>query len=110
MEIGFYLDNIYHHGTAVPYEIPGTAEKRFVVQLEDWQIPVFQVHKSDSGKWDSDEGQAADLISAVGAEIEKRDVANPRINIEAGRYTSSELMVNGEIVNEPEDVHETSFD
>jgi hypothetical protein len=113
MEIGFYLDDTYYHGTAVPYEKPSSAETQFVVRLEN--MAVFHIHMSGDDKWASDDTKSADLISAVGSEIEKRDV-EASTQLGPGRYYSraitggeEPLIKNGEIINEPDDVDEQAI-
>jgi hypothetical protein len=109
MGIDFYLDDTHYHGTAVPFELPGSMEIRFVVRLDDHALPVFHVHLSEHGEWISDDLQAADLVRAVGNEIERRDDAGDSA-VPPGRYNKGEIVVNGEIINEPEDVGERAFD
>jgi hypothetical protein len=96
MEISFNLDGKHHHGTAVPYGTPGSTETQFVIRLEG--APVFHVNLSADGGWVSNDMDVSSLVNAVGKEIEQRDNG------------SVEIVANGEIVNEPDDVDEHSFD
>jgi hypothetical protein len=114
MEISFYIDEIYYHGTAVPYEKPGNTETQFVVRLEN--MPVFHVFMHGNGEWASDDMKSADLVSSVGAEIDNRNDTETVTPLEPGRYYSkavtggeNPLIKNGEIINEPDDVDEQAI-
>lgn len=114
MEISFYLDDIFYHGTAVPYEKPDTVDTHFVVRLEN--LAVFHVHMSNTGEWISDDTKSTELISVVGSEIQRRDDVEPSTPIVPGQYYSNAnsggqkpVIENGEIINEPDDVDEQSI-
>ena len=119
MKINFYLDEVFYEGTAVPFENPGESKTLYVVRLTDPGIPVFHAYQSVTGEWLSDDLASAGLVTAVGAEIEKQDI-DESSDIELKHYTSSALLSkvgdtvevteNGEIINEPDDVAERSFD
>jgi hypothetical protein len=96
MEISLNIGTRQYHGTAVPYEKPGTAETQFVIRFEE--IPLFHINMPEKGKWASDDFDNPELVSLVGKEIEKND------------DHSVSIISNGEIINEPDDVDEHAFD
>jgi hypothetical protein len=95
MEINITLGNSIYQGTAVPYEKTGPAETHFVVRLKG--KPVFHLYMSDKGDWASNDTDDLSLVRAIGEAIRTQD------------DHAVEIVENGEIINEPEDVEERSF-
>jgi hypothetical protein len=97
MEIGFNIGQVHYHGTAVPFEKPGSSDTLFVVRLEDREVPVFHVSLSENGEWTSEDIDNPELVTSAGEQITKNNDG------------SVDIISNGEIINEPEDVEERSF-